>query len=376
MDFDQRLSKMLELLQELVETESPSSDKAAVDRVGTIIVEKCHRLGADVEIAPNNQTGDHIIARWSPETPTTVENRGCILLLHHMDTVFPLGTLASMPFYSKDDKTYGPGVLDMKGGIAVTLEAIAALREAGKLDRPVTALFTSDEESGSNTSRALIEALAREAALVLVLESGLVDGSVKTWRKGVGDFSISVKGRAAHSGGEHEKGRNAIQELARQVLEIQTWTDYSRGTTVNVGLIKGGIAENVVPAEAEARGDIRVLVPEEADRIIAALKELKPAFPETSITVTAELNRPPMPFDTTMRTTFEKARSIASTSGMELKAGGSGGGSDANFVAPLGVPVLDGLGTVGADYHSEREWIYTHSLTERAALVAALISEW
>ena len=370
-DYAVRLPEMLDFLKKIVETESPSHDKAAVDRVGALVADECRRLGADVEVVPNTETGDHVVARWNPDPQAK-----SILLMHHMDTVFPMGTLAKMPFYSKDDKTYGPGVLDMKGGIVVSLAAIKGLRDAGELTRPVTALFTSDEEIGSGSSRWLIEKLAREAALALVMESGLLDGSLKTWRKGVGDFVVRVKGRAAHSGGEHEKGRNAIQELAWQVLEIQKWTDYKLGTTVNVGVIKGGIAENVVPDEAEARGDIRVLDPQEADRIVAALKALKPAFPDTRIEVSGELNRPPMPFDAVMQTTFARIQQIAAGMGIQVKAGGSGGGSDGNFVAPLGTPLMDGLGTVGADYHSEREWIYTASLHERASLVAALIKHW
>ncbi|MEJ5223036.1 MAG: M20 family metallopeptidase [Anaerolineales bacterium] len=374
-DFHAQLPAMLDFLRRLVETESPSHDKAAVDRVGAIVAEECRRLGAQVEIIPNASAGDHILARFSPQSDESASQKP-ILTLCHMDTVYPLGTLDKMPFYSKDDKTYGPGVLDMKGGIVITLFAIAALKEAGQLKRPITCLFTSDEEIGSNTSRAHIEHLARDAEVVLVLESGLLDGALKTWRKGVGDFVVRVWGRAAHSGGEHEKGRNAIEEMAHQVLAIQKLTDYSRGTTVNVGVIHGGIAENVVPDYVEARGDIRVLIPEEADRILTALKTLHPVTPDTRLEVSGELNRPPMPFDATMRAAFARARQIAANIGMDLKAGGSGGGSDANFVAPLGVPVLDGLGAVGADYHSEREWIYTASLAERTALVEALIREW
>lgn len=373
-NFHAQLPAMLALLQRLVETESPSQDKAAVDRVGALVAAEARRLGADVEIIPNAQTGDHVIARFNVSTVN--QDLKPILTLCHMDTVYPLGTLAKMPFYSKDDKTYGPGVLDMKGGIVIALFAIAALKETGQLKRPITCLFTSDEEIGSGTSRAHIERLAREAKLVLVLESGLVDGALKTWRKGVGDFVVRVWGRAAHSGGEHEKGRNAIAEMAHQVLAIQKLTDYSKGTTVNVGVIHGGTAENVVPDYAEARGDIRVLIPEEADRILAALKSLQPVTPDTRLEVSGELNRPPMPNDALMQATFARAKQIAAQMGMDLKAGGSGGGSDANFVAPLGVPVLDGLGTIGADYHSEREWIYTASLAERAALVEALIRHW
>ena len=370
-NFESRTPEMLALLKKLVETESPSTDKAAVDRVGALIAEECRRLGAEVERVPNAETGDHLVARFGPQNGAAP-----ILLMHHMDTVFPLGTLARMPFYSQGEKTFGPGVLDMKGGLVISLTALAALREAGKLTRPVTVLVTSDEEIGSGTSHALIQKLAAGAVLVLVMESGLVDGSLKTWRKGVGDFLVKVTGRAAHAGGEHEKGRNAIEELAHQVLAIQKLTDYSRGTTLSVGVIRGGTVSNVVPEWAEAEVDFRVLVPEEAERMTQALFALKPVTPGTTLEVTGGLNRPPMPQDALMQATFARTQAIAAEVGLQVTAGGSGGGSDANFVAPLGVPVLDGLGTYGEDYHSEREYIFTRSLPERAALTAALIEKW
>jgi len=316
-----------------------------------------------------------VLARWQAEGRVASPPAG-ILLLHHMDTVYPLGTLAKMPFYEKEDRLFGPGVLDMKGGIVVSLTALAALRAAGQLSHPVTALFTSDEEIGSETSRALIENLARQAGLVLVLESGLLDGGLKTWRKGVGDFIVRVRGRAAHAGGAHAEGRNAIAELARQVIAIQKMTDYEKGTTLNVGLIKGGTASNVVPDEAEAVVDFRVLVPEETARVDAAMHALRSVDPDTSIEISGGLNRPPFPNDERMQATFARAQQIAAAIGLQLKAGGSGGGSDGNFVAPLGIPLLDGLGTVGEGLHSEREYIFTSSLPERARLLAELITQW
>jgi glutamate carboxypeptidase len=264
----------------------------------------------------------------------------------------------------------------MKGGMVVSLAAVRALLEHGLLRRPVTFLATSDEETGSQTSRPLIEALAREAALVLVLEPGLPDGALKTWRKGVGQFQIRVKGRAAHAGGAHEDGRNAIEELAHQVLAIQGMTDYSKGTTLNVGVIRGGTVSNVVPDEAFAEVDFRVKLPEEAVRVEATIKALKPVTPDTSVEVTGGLNRPPMPEDDMMKATFEQARQIGARLGLDIRAGGSGGGSDGNFISPLGIALLDGLGPCGEGLHSEREYIFTRSLPERAALVAALISEW
>jgi glutamate carboxypeptidase len=378
-NFNAQKPGMISLLKRLVEIESPSHDKAAVDRVGALVAEECRRLGAQVEIYPQAGTGDHLLARFPQPRPLSQGKRGKsgILLLSHMDTVFPLGTLEKMPFCEKGDKIFGPGVLDMKGGIIIALTTLAALRETGSLPpRPISALFTSDEEIGSCTSRALIESLAKGSALVLVLESGLPNGAVKTWRKGVGDFTVRVKGRAAHAGGDHEKGRNAIEELAHQVLVIQKLTDYEKGTTLNVGMIRGGTATNVVPAEAMAEVDLRVKQPSEAERILARLHALKPVLEGTSIEVTGELNRPPMPFDERMKATFERAKEIAVKRGISLQAGGSGGASDANFVAPLGIPVLDGLGAIGEGYHSEREYILTDSLPERALLLAALLCEW
>ncbi|MCE7860453.1 MAG: M20/M25/M40 family metallo-hydrolase, partial [Chloroflexi bacterium CFX2] len=214
------------------------------------------------------------------------------------------------------------------------------------------------------------------AELTLVMEPALVDGSLKTWRKGVGGFTVKVKGRAAHSGGDHEKGRNAIEEMAHQVIAIQKLTDYAKKSTVNVGVIKGGTVSNVVPEEVEIEVDVRVLRVEEWDRIESAMKSLKPVLDGTSIEVTGGLNRPPMPFDDVMQATFRKAQVIAGEIGIELKAGGTGGASDANLIAPLGLPVLDGLGAIGEGYHSEREYIFAGSLAQRIKLVSALMKNW
>jgi len=363
-------ASVIALLKRLVETESPSHDKVAVDRVGTILAEECRRLGAEVKIHPQQTTGDQVEARWG-------RGNGGLLLLCHMDTVFPIGTLSHMPFLELDGKIMGPGTQDMKGGIVVSIAAIAELVSSGQMPaKPFTVLFTSDEEVGSSTSRGLIEKLAIQSALVLVLEPAMLDGSLKTWRKGVGDLVITVRGRAAHAGGDHEKGRNAIEELAHQVLVIQKLTDYRRGTTLNVGLIHGGTATNVVPDEAIAEVDFRVLEPDEAERVISAIYALKPVLDGTTINISGGLNRPPMASDGLMRSTFEKAQSIAARIGIKLIASGTGGASDANFVAPLGIPVLDGLGPIGDGEHSEREFIFADSLSERANLLVALMREW
>jgi glutamate carboxypeptidase len=370
MNFTDRTPQMIAMLKRFVETESPSHDKAAVDRMGKLVADECRKLNAEIEIIPQTVTGDHVIARWG-------KGSGGILTLCHMDTVFPLGTINQTPFVDRGETIHGPGILDMKSGIVITLTAIAALLESGSMPkRPITALFTSDEEIGSDTSREWIEKFAKESSLVLVLEAGTPNGAVKVWRKGVGDYAIKVKGRAAHAGGAHKEGRNAIEEIAHQVIAIQRMTDYEKGTTLNVGVIKGGTVSNVVPEEASIDIDFRVLIPAEADRVDRAMRALKPVIDGTAITVTGGLNRPPMPFDETMKATFEKAKRIAATIGVDLLSDGTGGGSDANFVAPLGVPVLDGLGAIGVGYHSDREYIEKISLADRVQLVAAILQNW
>lgn len=363
---------MKSLLKELVEIESPSSDKAAVDRVGARVAAEARSLGAQVEIVPNAATGNHVISRFLPANGRT---DGGLLLLCHMDTVFPLGTLESMPYREANGKIFGPGVLDMKAGIVISLAAIQAARERG-LTRPITLLCTSDEETGSYTSRDLIEGLARESAMTFVLEGAMPDGALKIWRKGVGEFEVHARGRAAHSGGDHQNGRNAIEEMAHQVIAIQKLTDYAKGTTVNVGVILGGTVSNVVPEEARIDVDVRVLQAAEWERLETAMRALRPVLEGTSLRVIGHLNRGPMPADERMQANFAKAQAIAASIGMDLRAGGTGGASDANFVAAIGCPVIDGMGAIGEGYHSEREFIHADSLEQRANLLAALLQNW
>ena len=371
MDIEKHTPQMFTLLKKLVETESPTNEKEAVDRVGAILAEASQNSGATVTIHPQKERGDHIVAKWGEG-----EGNG-ILLLGHMDTVFPLGTLKTMPFYEKDGKIFGPGVQDMKSGLVIGLTAIAALQEADAMPaRPIRMLFTSDEEVGSQTSRALIEKMAKDAVLVLVLEPALSDGSVKTWRKGVGDFTLRTHGRAAHAGGPHAEGRNAIEEMAYQILAVQKMTDYERETTLNVGEIRGGVAGNVVPEFAEIDIDLRVMQPGEYERIEKEMHALRPILDGTSLEVFCELNRPPMPFDALMEETFAKAKEIAKGVGISLAAGGTGGASDANFISPLGIPVLDGLGAVGDGLHSAREFVLKERLIARVRLVGALLQNW
>jgi glutamate carboxypeptidase len=370
--FAGRAPEMLAFLKKLAEMESPSHEKAAVDRLGSFIAETMKDLGAEVSVESCEEVGDLTLARWHGDPA-----HGQITLLFHIDTVYPLGTIEERPLMERDGRLYGPGVLDMKGGTAVFWGAMNALKESGQLpDRPIAALFTTDEEIGSYASIEMICKLALESAVVFCLEPAMPDGSLKTWRKGVGDYSITAHGRAAHAGADHKNGRNAIEELAHQILKVQALTDYEKGTTLNVGVIKGGTASNVVPEQARMDVDLRVMAQAEADRVDAFMRSLKPVINGVSLEVSGGINRPPMPRDERMIETFRKASDIAAKIGIHLTEGGTGGGSDANFVAPLGIPVLDGLGLVGANMHSEEEYVLIDSLAPRAALLAALLREW
>jgi glutamate carboxypeptidase len=371
-DFASQKDAILTLLTQLVSIESPSTDKSAVDRLGAFIQAELAHLGAAVTIDSQIKSGNNIIGRWN----TSASGNG-ILLLSHMDTVYELGTLEQRPVRIDNDHFYAPGALDMKASIAMFMVAMRWLHETGAMpERSITALFTPDEETGSDHSRPLIEELAAHSTLTLCLEPALPDGSLKTARKGTGDIEIVTRGKAAHAGVDHQKGRNAIEELAYHVLSAQKLTDYERGTTVSVGVISGGTRPNVVPDYARALVDFRVAANQEADRIRLWASQQTPVLDGTQVSISVRQDRPPMPRDTTMIQTFQKVQAIASHLGLHLSEGSTGGGSDANFVAPLGVPVLDGLGAIGDGAHSEREYINLDSLAERTALLAAILTEW
>jgi len=378
MNFESYYPYMFALLKKLVETESPSHNKSSVDTVGKIILEELKSMGASIEIVHNETRGNHIIATFFTNlTKLKNEKEYGFLILCHMDTVYPIGTINTMPFQELDDKLLGPGVADMKSGSVIALAVIKSMIDNNQQSSfPVTFLFTSDEEIGSGSSKEWIEKLAINSELVLVMEPGMPDGSIKTWRKGVGGFHIEVHGQAAHAGGNHEKGRNAIEELAHQVITVQKLTNYKQGTTLNVGVIQGGIGENVVPDHAWMDVDLRVMKPGEAERIIQEVNQLAPVLQGTTIQISGGLNRPPMPYDNLMQTTFAKAKKIAEKIGIKLHASGTGGASDGNFVAPLGIPVLDGLGAIGGDYHSKSEYIIKESLVSRAEFLSAILQNW
>jgi len=293
-----------------------------------------------------------------------------VLLLGHTDTVWPAGELAKRPFKIDGGRATGPGVFDMKSGIVLMWMALRAVK-----DCPVTVLLNSDEEIGSNSSRALIEREAGQCRAVLVLEPSLPGGALKTARKGVGRFTVKAVGRAAHAGIDPQKGVNAIEELSHQILQLQSMTDLERGTTVTVGVVQGGTRSNVVPAEAAAEIDVRVTSIEEAARIAAAIKKLAPQLPEARLEVRGSMNRPPMERTADTARLFDLARKLASQIGIDLKEASTGGASDGNFTSALGIPTLDGLGAVGGGAHAVDEWMEIDSLPARGALVAGLIRE-
>jgi glutamate carboxypeptidase len=370
MYFSQRTEELLDLLRRLVELESPSTDKAATDRIGRFVAQIAREAGASVTLVPQERWGDHVLARWG-------EGEGGFLLLCHLDTVWPVGTLAERPWRVEGGKAFGPGCLDDKASAVVVLAALRGLADLGLApSRPVTALFNSDEEVGSRSSRSLIEAEAARAGVVFCVEPATPDGSLKVWRKGTARYVVTALGKAAHSGADHDKGINAIAELAHQVLRLQGMTDYALGTTVSVGWVQGGTRTNIVPDRAEARVDVRVQTVVEGNRMVAAFDGLQPVVPGARLTVEGGLSRPPMEESPVTLESFRRAQKIAAALGLTLTAGGSGGASDGNFTAAMGVPTLDGLGAVGDGAHSVGEYVLVPSLAERAALMAALLSRW
>ncbi len=364
-----RQDEMVARLCTLVEFESPSSDKAAVDRLGQALAAEFARMGGRCRSHRCRDCGDHLQVDFAGGKGKPV------LLLGHMDTVWDIGTIREMPFRIADGRAWGPGAFDMKAGIVQGMAAIEALREVRrKLPRPVTVLLVTDEEVGSESSRKITESLARKAAAVLVLEPAHgPKGALKTARKGVGDFTVKVTGRAAHSGLDFEKGASAVVELARQIGEIAKFTDLKRGITVNPGVIRGGTRANVVAAEAVAEMDARIWKQKDAAYVEKKFRSLKPFDRRCNLEVTGGINRPPLERSKAVVALFAIAQEIAADLGFKLEQTAVGGGSDGNFTAALGVPTLDGLGAVGEGAHAKNESVVIEEMPRRAALVAGLI---
>jgi glutamate carboxypeptidase len=350
-------------LGRLVNVESPSHEVAAVTASAQAVAELIReRLGTNAELV-TGPAGPHVLWRGGGDPE--------VLVVGHHDTVFPLGTLAARPFTVSEGRATGPGVFDMKGGIVTALHAVASLADRGGVE----VLLTCDEEVGSLTSRPLIEERAAACGHVLVLEPAADGGALKIGRKGVGMYDVEVTGRAAHAGLEPEKGVNALVEAAHQVLAITGLARPEIGSTVTPTVASAGTAENVVPARALIRVDVRVTSLEEAERLDKEIGALSPVDPQAAISVAGGVNRPPMPTEASAAL-FAIAQRAAKDVGIGTVEGVSvGGGSDGNFTAALGIPTLDGLGVVGGGAHADHEWVDVASLPERAALLAAILAE-
>lgn len=357
-----------ETIETLVGLESPSTDKAAVDRCGAELTSRLEALGAEVSRIDGGPRGDHIRA-------DVAGSAARVLLLGHFDTVWPVGQLHRMPLREEGGRLHGPGVFDMKAGIGVAMLAVRALRELRLPDAPqITMLWTTDEEIGSETSRAVIEACARDSRAVLVLEPSLPGGAAKTSRKGCGDFELTVHGVSAHAGLDPMRGASAIHELAHQIIAITALQDPSRGVTLNVGQISGGSRTNVVADIAHASIDVRVPTMADAAIVEQSLRGLRPRLSGTRLEVTGGVGRPPLERSPGVVRLYEVARDVARQLGQDLKEGGTGGGSDGNFTAAIGVPTLDGLGPRGDGAHALQEHVELVDLPWRAAFLAGLLN--
>ena len=359
---------LLETTEALVGLESPTTDKAAVDRCGAALAARLEAIGGRVTRLTRPDRGDHLLAEF-----------GCgasqILLLGHFDTVWPVGQLDRMPLIRSGGRLHGPGVFDMKAGIAIAMLATRALLEVEPaISHRIVMLWTTDEEIGSGSSRAAIEDEARRSRAVLVLEPSLPGGAVKTSRKGCGSYQVVVRGVAAHAGIEPQKGASAVQELAHQILRVNALQDLARGIAVNVVQVSGGLRSNVIPDEARATVDVRVPTAAAAAEVAAAFRALRAVDERTTVEAAGGIDRPPLERTGLVERLYQEAREIARELGQELAEGGTGGGSDGNFTAALGVPTLDGLGAIGDGAHALHEHVDIETLPDRAALVAGLLT--
>ncbi|MEO6726679.1 MAG: M20 family metallopeptidase [Blastocatellia bacterium] len=370
--FNTRQQAILDVIRLLVEQETTSREEARLNEIAGSVAARLRELGGEIELTPQPGYGTHLRARFDfgcdPTTPR-------LLIIGHLDTVWPVGTLERMPFrVTPEGAAHGPGIFDMKSGVVLITESLNAIRILGlQTRRPITLLLTCDEEIGSKTSRPLVEEEARRSVAALVLEPPVPGGVVKTGRKGIGVFNIRAIGRAAHAGLDPRKGINAIVELSHQVARLAAMSDHERGVTISVGLMNGGTALNVVPAEATAKADVRFWTQEDGEQIENQIRGLKPVLEEAQLEITGGINRPPMPRSEKNVALYEHAKVLAAEIGFDLKDTVVGGGSDGNFTAAMGVPTLDGLGVDGAGAHADHEHILISDIPRRAALLTRLM---
>lgn len=369
----ENMQHFLHLLETSVNMDSPSKEKGLADRMARWYAEQFAALtGGTAECIANSTYGDQVRC-------TLGAGEKQVLVIGHYDTVWPAGEAARRPYYMRDGKAYGPGVYDMKAGVLQAMFAMRALVQLDRLpeDKKIVLLLSSDEEIGSPTSRSLVEQEARRSIASFVLEPpSEPSGALKTWRKGSGHFTIQAHGISAHAGVDHQKGISAIEEMSRQIQFLHALTDYEKGTTVNVGLVKGGIGSNVVADYAEAEVDIRFMTMQEAERIGQVIGNLQTRLEGTRLHVTGGIRRPPMERTAETAMLFALAQAICRDElGFELHESGTGGVSDGNFSAYCGTPTLDGLGARGGFAHSPKEFVDLAEVPIRAALLARLIEE-
>jgi glutamate carboxypeptidase len=368
--FESRRDALVQTVRSFVEIESPSDDKPAADRMGAFLAGTFEAIGGRARLHPAEIFGNNLQIDF-PGNDTSKP----VLLLGHFDTVYPMGTLAEMPCSLDGDRLHGPGVLDMKSGVALMLYAVEALKAwHGSLPRPVTVFLVSDEEVGSESSRKITEGLARKSAAVLVLEPAAgLRGAVKTARKGVGDYTLTVHGVAAHAGLDPGKGHSAIVELARQITAVSKFNDLKQGVSVNPGVIRGGTRTNVIAAEATVEIDVRIKNGKQAEGLDRKMHSLKPYDKRCKLTVSGGINRMPLERSAGVAALYEKAQQIARQIDWKLEEAAVGGGSDGNFTAGIGIPTLDGLGAIGEGAHAVHEHILISELPRRALLLAGMI---
>jgi glutamate carboxypeptidase len=362
-----QLEWLLDTIKTLVALESPTTDKAALDRCGVVLAERLTAIGGRVQPLPRETAGNHLLTEF-----------GCgesqILILGHFDTVWPVGQIARMPCRIDGGRLHGPGAFDMKAGIAIGMLAARALYETGHAPGSrLVMLWTTDEEMGSTTSRTAIEDEASRSRAVLVLEPSLPGGAVKTSRKGCGEYELTVRGVSAHAGIDPGAGASAIAELAAQIVELRDLPAVADGVSFNVGVIEGGTRSNVVAEHARAIVDVRVPTLAARQAVETRFRSIQPRSPRTSVEVSGGISRPPLERTAAVIRLYEHAKEVAAGLGIDLREGGTGGGSDGNFTAALGVPTLDGLGAVGDGAHALHEHVVIDALAPRAALVAGLI---
>lgn len=372
--FQDQQQAMVDLLTTLCNFETPTKVKDYVDKMGAFMEAQFRDLGASsVTRIPQTEVGDMLLAKWNENAPGKP-----IMFLIHIDTVWPVGTLAERPVRIEDDgKLYGPGAIDMKGGITIVLEALRGLKTRGEMpNRPIWILMTSDEEVGSLYSREHIEAAAKQCGLVLVMEPATPEEALKTMRKGIATYKIDIQGLPSHAGNAPEKGINAIIEFAQQALKLRDMNDYQRGTSVSVTMVEGGSATNVIPAHVTAHVDTRTITMQAWNEIYDTMMALEPFVPGAKLQVEKINGHKPMERDEQMVRTYAQARQIGETYGLTLREDMSGGASDGNTVAALGIPVLDGLGPQGDGLHALHEQVVIASMPRRATLLAGILKNW